>query len=212
MFAGPSFCGSAELLAEARQSVEIRPPVRRRDVEQLAAGHPPGVLILVDGYFQQCLSVGHAEIRAAVSAGWLVWGLSSLGAIRAYEMRNLGVRGYGRVYQRFYDEEDFRDDEVALIHEPDPPYRSFSEPLIHIRFFLRHLVSLDLLTATLEERILTSLTSMWFGYRTLSLLRSSLFELVPQNAAAIEKVLANFQPFRVKHHDLSDFIHQRPWE
>jgi len=127
-------------------------------------------------------------------------------------MRNLGVRGYGRVYQRFYDEEDFRDDEVALIHEPDPPHRSFSEPLIHIRFFLRHLVSLDLLTPTLEERILTSLMSMWFGYRTLSLLRSSLFELVPQNAAAIEQVLANFQPFRVKHHDLSDFIHQRPWE
>lgn len=212
MFAGPSFCGSDELLAEARQSVEIRPPVRRHDVEKLAAAHPPGVVILVDGYFQQCLSVGHAEIRAAVSAGWSVWGLSSLGAIRAYEMRDLGVKGYGQVYQCFYDQEDFRDDEVALIHEPDPPYRSFTEPLIHIRFFLRHLVSLGLLPPTLEECILKSLMSMWFGYRTLELLRSNLFELAPQNAAAIENFLKNFQPFRVKYHDLSDFIRERPWQ
>jgi hypothetical protein len=212
MFAGPTFCGSDELFAEAAQSAEIRPPVQRHDVERLVAAHPPGVLIVVDGYFQQCLSVGHAEIRGAVSAGWSVWGLSSLGAIRAYEMRDLGVRGYGRVYQRFYDQEDFRDDEVALIHEPDPPYRSFSEPLIHIRFFLRHLVSLELLAPSLEERILTSLMSMWFGYRTLGLLRSNLFELAPQNAAAIENVLENFQPFRVKYHDLSDFIRERPWE
>jgi hypothetical protein len=212
MFAGPSFCGSAELLAEARQSVEIRPPVQRHDVERLAAAQPPGVLILVDGYFQQCLSVGHAEIRAAVTAGWSVWGLSSLGAIRAYEMRDLGVKGYGQVYQRFHNQEDFRDDEVALIHEPDPPYRSFSEPLIHIRFFLRQLVSLELLSPVLEERILASLMSMWFGYRTLGLVRSNLLELAPQNAAAIENVLANFQPFRVKYQDLSDFIRERPWE
>jgi hypothetical protein len=212
MFAGPSFCGSAELLFAAKQSAEIRPPVQRHDVEKLVAAHPPGVLIVVDGYFQQCLSVGHAEIRGAVSAGWSVWGLSSLGAIRAYEMRDLGVRGYGRVYQLFYEHEDFRDDEVALIHEPNPPYRSLSEPLVHIRFFLRELVSLGLLTPTMEERVLASLMSMWFGYRTLGLLRSNLFELAPQNAAAIENVLVNFQPFRVKYNDLSDFIRERPWE
>lgn len=212
MFAGPTFCGRDELLSEAGQSAEIRPPVQRRDVERLVAAHPPGVVILVDGYFQQCLSVGHAEIRAAVSAGWSVWGLSSLGAIRAYEMRDLGVKGYGRVYQSFYEHSDFRDDEVALIHEPNPPYRSVSEPLVHIRFFLRQLVSLELLTAALEERILANLMSMWFGYRTLGLLRSNLFELAPQNVAAIETVLANFQPFRVKHHDLCDFIRERPWD
>ena len=212
MFAGPSFCGSDALLSEARQSVEIRAPVQRHDVERLVAAHPPGVVILVDGYFQQCLSVGHAEILAAVSAGWSVWGLSSLGAIRAYEMRDHGVNGYGRVYQHFFEHVDFRDDELALVHEPDPPYRSFSEPLVHIRSFLRQLVSLDLLTLSQEEHILASLMSLWFGYRTLGLLRSNVFELVPQNAAAIENVLANFHPFRVKYHDLSDFIHERPWE
>jgi len=186
--------------------------VQRHDIEELVAAYPPGVLILVDGYFQQCLSVGHAEIRAAVSAGWSVWGLSSLGAIRAYEMRDLGVKGYGRVYECFYENGDFRDDEVALLHEPEPPYRFFSEPLVHIRFFLRHLVALELLTPNLEERVLASLMSLWFGCRTLGLLRSSLLEMAPQNAAAIDNLLENFQPFRIKYHDLNDFIRERPWE
>jgi hypothetical protein len=212
MFAGPSFGGSEELIARAREIAEIRPPVQRHDLEKLVAAHQPGVAILVDGYFQQCLSVGHAEIRAAVSGGWSVWGLSSLGAIRAYEMRELGVKGYGRVYRCFFEHEDFRDDEVALIHEPEPPYRAFSEPLVHIRFFLRELLSLGLLTATLEDRILASLMSMWFGDRTLELLRSYLLELAPQEATAIENVFRNFQSFRVKYHDLSDFIRERPWE
>jgi hypothetical protein len=127
-------------------------------------------------------------------------------------MRELGVKGYGRVYRCFYEHEDFRDDEVALIHEPEPPYRAFSEPLVHIRFFLRELLSLGLLTATLENRILASLMSMWFGDRTLELLRSYLLELAPQEATAIENVFRNFQSFRVKYHDLSDFIRERPWE
>jgi hypothetical protein len=212
MFAGPSFCGSEELIAKAREIAQIRSPVQRHDIKELVAAHHPGVVILVDGYFQQCLSVGHAEIRAAVSAGWSVWGLSSLGAIRAYEMRDLGVKGYGRVYRCFQRHEDFRDDEVALIHEPDPPYRTFSEPLVHIRFFLSELVRLDLLTRELEDRILERLMSMWFGDRTLELLRSLLFEFAPDKTTAIEDVLGNFQRFRVKYHDLSDFIRERPWE
>jgi hypothetical protein len=66
MFAGPSFCGSEELIAKAREIAQIRSPVQRHDIKELVATHHPGVVILVDGYFQQCLSVGHAEIRAAV--------------------------------------------------------------------------------------------------------------------------------------------------
>ncbi len=77
-----------------RERIIVLPPVKRGDVEKLISEREPGAMAIVDGLFQQCLSVGHAEIRSAVAAGWQVWGLSSMGAIRAYEMRNMGVRGY----------------------------------------------------------------------------------------------------------------------
>src|SRR5207245_3105902 len=93
IFAGPTLNDANALRAVAREGIEVLPPVRRGDIEEIVSTHPPGVMVIVDGLFHQCLSVGHAEIRSAVAAGWRVWGLSSMGAIRAYEMRHLGVRG-----------------------------------------------------------------------------------------------------------------------
>ena len=70
-----------------------------------------------------------------------MWGLSSMGAIRAREMAHLGMRGYGSVYAPFATEGDFQDDEVALLHEPNAPYRPVSEPLVHLREAVAHLAS-----------------------------------------------------------------------
>ena len=100
----------------------MRPPVRRLDVAKLTATERrPGTLVIVDGLFHDTLAVGHAEIREAMRRGWRVWGLSSMGAIRAREMAPLGMKGFGRVFERFEAEADFQDDEVALLHEPRPP-------------------------------------------------------------------------------------------
>jgi hypothetical protein len=161
--------------------------------------------------FHQCLAVGHAEIRSAVATGWQVWGLSSMGAIRAYEMRAMGVRGYGRVYDLFSKFEDFRDDEVALIHELRPSYRPLSEPLVHIRFWLRELVRMDVLVKRQARRLIDRLMSLWYADRTLSVVRSMVIELVPDRVDEVDRTLANFDRFRVKCHDLNDFLRERPW-
>ena len=58
----------------------------------------------------------------AIEQGWTVFGLCSMGAIRAYELRNFGMKGVGKVYQRFFQMEDFQDDELALFHEPVFPF------------------------------------------------------------------------------------------
>ncbi len=145
LFVGPTFKGLGAAAIDAAQAFQIRSPVKRGDVEALA-GVEPGVLVLVDGLFHDALAVGHIEIRNAVERGWQVWGLSSMGAIRAYEMRTLGVRGYGAVYERFYAEEDFQDDEVSLLHASAPDYTPISEPLIHLRAALDAYVSEGMLT------------------------------------------------------------------
>ena len=129
MFVGPTLGEGrrARSLAAAR-GVRLRPPVKRRDLSNFLAKvrrQRPGVICIVDGVFHDRLAVGHAEIREALERGWRVWGLSSMGAIRAREMQSLGMRGFGRIYELFNTGRDFQDDEVALLHEPTAPYRAF---------------------------------------------------------------------------------------
>ena len=210
LFAGPTLV-DANIAAASRRGVQFMPPVKRGDIDKLTSKRPPGVVAIVDGLFHQCLSVGHAEIRTAIKLGWEIWGLSSMGAIRAYEMRHMGVRGFGRVYELFVQFEDFRDDEVALIHEAAPSYRPLSEPLVHIRFWLKELVNNGQLTKRQEKRLLDQLMSLWYADRTLATVRRLVCELVPDQASEVKRSLSNFERYRVKSHDLTDFLHSRPW-
>ena len=211
IFAGPTLTDGTAVAALKREGIKVLPPVKRGDVEKLVSTRKPGTMAIVDGKFQQCLSVSHAEIRAALKAGWQVWGLSSMGAIRAYEMRHLGVRGFGRVYRCFTRYSDFRDDEVALLHEPAAPYRALSEPLVHIRFWLKELKATGLINRREERRLLDTLMTIWFGERTLSRARSAVLDLNPKAVEKVDETLATFDRYRVKWHDLNDFLRERPW-
>lgn len=212
LFAGPTLSCALTHAEIKTGSLRLLPPVRYGDLERLAAAErSPGVLIIADGVFHQSLSLGHAEIREVLGRGWRVWGLASMGAIRAYEMRELGMRGYGRVYQSFFEHEDFRDDEVALIHELDPPYRALTEPLVHLRSWLHELTNAKLLDEQQVELVLARLMSLWFGSRTLALARELVLQLIPEHAAEIDLTLANFQRFHVKCRDLSDFLGAKVW-
>ncbi|MBV8468004.1 MAG: hypothetical protein JO218_18830 [Burkholderiales bacterium] len=185
------------------------PPVRRDDVQNLAASEAPGCMAIVDGYFDQALAVGHAEIREAVDKGWRVWGLSSMGAIRAYEMRHLGVLGFGKVYAHFDVEDDFRDDEVALLHARDRPYRPITEPLVHIRYGLQDLVERRLLSEADRHTVLDSLMQMWYGERYLEVAERLLASVAGKELA--QRWRADFGRYRIKSHDLADFLAFAPW-
>ena len=207
VFAGPSLPPAGI----RGTGVMLRAPARRGDIAALIARRRPGVMALADGVFHQTLAVGHAELREAVGIGWQVWGLSSLGAIRACEMRHLGVRGYGAVYDRFVADDMFSDDEVALVHAPDPPYRAISEPLIHIRVALEALSASAVLT-TGQRRTLTSrLKRLWYGERTLGRLRAEILAMQPTARTPIDRWLAGFERFRIKTLDLERFLAERPW-
>jgi hypothetical protein len=211
LFVGPTAHG-VRMPDLVRGDVAVRPPVRRGDVSRLVGGTAkPGVVAIVDGTFHSYPSVGHAEIGDAVAAGWSVWGLSSMGAIRAAEMRHHGMRGFGAVYQRYAASDDFDDDEVALVHEADPPYRPLSEPLIHIREFIRSLSERAVLNSAEAELIVLSLKNRWFAERTLFLLRDQLIGQAGLSADEVAKLLTRFDDFRLKRVDLVTFLTERPW-
>ncbi len=211
IFAGPTLAGSGRARAMARQH-RLRPPVKRHDVAKLVeAADEPGVMAIVDGVFHDKLAVGHAEIREAMERGWTVWGLSSMGAIRAREMAALGMRGFGRVFERFLAEGDFQDDEVALLHEATPPYRAVSEPLVHLRAAIEYLVEASLVSRADASAVVDELKSRWFGERTVRGTIEALARSTPAARDAIRRELSDFQRFALKTRDLELFLERRPW-
>jgi hypothetical protein len=174
----------------------------------------PGVVVVVDGLFHESLAVGHAELREALARGWQVWGVASMGAIRAREMRSLGMRGFGSVFERFLEEADFQDDEVALLHEPTAPYTPLTEPLVHLRAAAKHLVASGLLSDTAASAVLLDLKARWFGERTLKKATDALAQAAAEEGGAPERIrteLRTFDRFQVKRHDLEAFLARRPW-
>ncbi len=211
IFAGPTLASSTRARAMVRHH-RLRPPVKRHDVAKLVeAAEAPGVMAIVDGVFHDRLAVGHAEIRAAMARGWGVGGLSSMGAIRAREMAGLGMRGFGRVFERFVAEGDFQDDEVALLHEATPPYRAVSEPLVHLREAIEHLVQSGIVPPADGAAVLDDLKSRWFGERTVRGTIEALARRTPSAREAIRRELSDFQRFALKTSDLELFLERHPW-
>ena len=213
MFAGPTLARARKFGIACLDGIEVRPPIRRGELESLVrASASPRTAIIVDGVFHLGqLAVSHAEIRTAIERGWQVWGTSSMGAIRAAEMLSLGMRGFGAVFERFRDDPDFRDDEVTLLHEPEEPYREISEPLVHMRVAIAELVARGELAADASVKILDELGAMWFGARTLPVLRERLLASGVA-AATVTGMVDHFDRYRIKALDLRDLLAQRPFE
>ncbi len=211
LYAGPTLFRAMRMAKPDLEGISVLPPAKRDDVLSLCRQQRPGVMILCDGNFHlDHLAVGHAELRHALRLGWQVWGVSSMGAIRAAELRSLGMQGFGEVFTAYREDPELRDDEVALLHEPAPPYREGSEPLFHIRRGLNWLVQQQKLSPEAALAIVAELGSAWFGDRTLSDLRDRLQQagLAPEPLTAF---FADFDRHRQKAWDLLALLSQRPW-
>jgi hypothetical protein len=213
MFAGPTLARATAINPGlALGGIIVLPPIKRGDVPRVVDAPAPGVLAIVDGYFHlENLSVGHLELRLALKRGWQVWGLSSMGAIRAAEMHHMGVQGWGSVFERYRDDPEFRDDEVALLHEPTAPYRESTEPLVHLRAGLADLVARGTITAEHSATVLERLMELWFGERSLARFRDLILELQPTKAEELKVWFRDFDRFRIKAHDLISFLDKTPW-
>lgn len=212
IFIGPTLHGIGEQVKKTDENFAWHPPVKRNDIKHLLETHAPSSVVIVDGYFHNSLAVGHAEIREAIKAGWVIWGVSSMGAIRASEMIPAGMKGYGLVFKHFANDPDFRDDEVALLHGIKDPYTPVSEPFIHIRYSLDYLLKNRQITIREKNKIIEILSSIWYGDRTLYYLQELLkSETSFTNEAAINNFISDFDRFRIKSTDFINFISKGIW-
>lgn len=194
--------------------LDRRPPAVRGDIDRLVSEprhRTDRVLVLADGIFGSDPAVSHAELCRALDAGWQVWGCSSMGAIRAWELRSEGMRGHGWVYEQFARHEDFTDDEMALLHLPAPPWDAFSEPLVNLRHALLERGADLGIGAVAQRRLIAWLQSLWFGERTTALMLDLLVGPLAVPAPAALALLRHLERRRIKNLDLQDLLRRRPW-
>jgi hypothetical protein len=140
------FTGLSLSDAEARRliSADIRSPVKRGDLDELSDGR---VVAIIDGELGPNSMLQLDEIRRSLGRGMTILGAASVGALRAYEARAEGMKGYGWVYQAYCSNRIVGTDEIAVAYLPYSR-QPLTVPLINIRFCLDRLVRQTKITST----------------------------------------------------------------
>ena len=147
----------------------------------------------------------------ALDAGWQVWGVSSIGAIRAHEMRDQGMRGFGEVFAMFSRFDDFTDDELCLLHFPEAPWFPVSEALVNVRHALDRRSRELGIDAAAAGRLVDELRALWFGDRTPERIRRLLIDAAGCNEHQADGLLSWLSAHRLKTLDLQQLLVRRPW-
>jgi hypothetical protein len=150
IFLGPTL---PQATAMRELDAVILAPAAQGDVYRAALKHPPAIGI-IDGYFDRVPAVWHKEILWAMAQGIHVFGSSSMGALRAAELVDFGMKGVGWIFNAFERSWLEDDDEVALIHgTAETGYQNLSEPMVNLRRTIESAV---------EEKIISSPTADLF--------------------------------------------------
>ena len=130
---------------------DYRPPVRRGDIHK-AISENPDVIGIIDGVFHHTPAVAHKEIMNAMDKGITVVGGSSMGALRASELDDLGMIGIGYVYKAYRSGKITSDDDVALSFDPINKV-PISEALVNVDYKLDLAVKDGIITKGEQEYI-----------------------------------------------------------
>lgn len=165
VFLGPSLPKSE---AGRILDADLRPPVKRGDLPAL--DDDVCVIGIIDGVFMGEAAVGHREIIDKLKSGVKIYGASSMGALRAAELKDFGMVGVGTIFDRYSKGEIEGDDEVALIFNPET-LEPLSEPLVNMRLNLENAMKNGLLGEPEAVRIISCLKALYFPKRTFKMLR-----------------------------------------
>ncbi len=95
------FLGPTLRLAEAEavlDAIYLR-PAAQGDILLAAHAFRPRAMVLIDGQFEDRPAVRHKEILWAMAQGIVMVGAASMGALRAAELRDFGMKGVGLIYR-----------------------------------------------------------------------------------------------------------------
>lgn len=162
VFLGPSL---PQQLASNLLLADYRPPAGQGDIYR-AVKESPKIIVLIDGVFENQPAVWHKEILYALSKGILVYGSSSMGALRAAELSMYGMQGIGWVYESLVNERLTDDDEVTITHAPEAlDFQPTSEAMVNIRVSLQAAVKAEVISAAQANALIAQSKQRWYPQR-----------------------------------------------
>lgn len=191
VFVGPSLPPSARTDASG---LIWHPPAGRGDLDKLDVD-PDVRVVLVDGYLIRQHPPSPTELFELMARGHEVWGCSSLGALRAAELRHHGMRGFGWVYDRVVDRTITYDDELVATLDPRTDEAS-GLFLANIRFGLNQLIAANRVTQPQAQSIIAGLRAVHFEQRTSALCRD-----LAASAGLTEPAIAHLLHSDIKRQD-----------
>jgi len=143
---------------------DYRPPAKKGDLLQLI---PTDVKVvgIIDGYFLQDYPPTPIEVYNLLrKKDLVVMGSSSLGALRAVELKKFGMIGIGKIFSLFFKGVLDADDEVAVTFTGYSEYKS--DALIDIRYNLFLALKNKIIDEKTKKNILRISKKTYFPYRT----------------------------------------------
>jgi hypothetical protein len=203
------FLGSTMTHAEAKAHLDAvyLPPVSQGDVLRLLEDRPRAIGI-VDGLFRTVPSVWHKEILVALERGVHVFGAASMGALRAAELSAFGMRGVGRIFERFADGTYEDDDEVAVAHATaEHGYRELGVAMVNLRDAIAQAIDQGLVDRSEGEALARHAKATHYTRRSLDALAHHAKTLWPaEKANALARLFASYGP-SLKQRDAVEMLH-----
>ncbi|AZF43545.1 hypothetical protein C4J87_3402 [Pseudomonas sp. R1-43-08] len=141
LFGGPSVASSIQ---QYRKLFDVRPPVQRDDLYELSEQQRPGCALIIDGLFGSAMAISPIECIDLMKRGWLLYGASSMGALRAADCCTMGMMGVGDIFNGFHLGYFHSDSDVAVKYDAKN-YSEITVPYVQVD----HVVSI----LKLQERI-----------------------------------------------------------
>ena len=151
-------------------------PVSQGDVLKAYKEHKPTHIGIIDGYYENVPSVWHKEILYVISQGVKVYGGASMGALRAAELQAFGMRGVGKIFEMFVEQDLEDDDEVAVLHGPaELGFPALTDAMVNIRLTLQKAKTENILSPIHAENGTHFMKSLFYKNRSRHLLMDYYF-------------------------------------
>ena len=162
------FTGLTIPFDEAREILDAKylPPIKRGDLYELIESESDiDIILIIDGQFHNTPAVAHKEIMLALDKGIIVFGASSMGALRASELDTLGMTGIGYVYNEYASGNVTSDDDVAVMLDSES-LEPLSEPLINMNYVFKKAFSANIITESEKNELMKISKETFYPKRT----------------------------------------------